>query len=55
MDKQVQLNGVDLKLGADDALPELKGTATKSGKVTFAPTSITFLALPMAHNASCQQ
>jgi hypothetical protein len=25
-DKQVQLNGINLKLGADDALPELKGT-----------------------------
>ena len=55
MDKQVQLNDTDLKLGPDDALPELQGTATKSGSVTFAPTSITFLALPMAHNASCQQ
>jgi hypothetical protein len=32
----------------------LKGTVTKSGEITFAPTSITFLALPMAHNASCQ-
>jgi len=54
-DKQVQLNGIDLKLGADDALPELKGNATQSGKVTFAPASITFLAIPRAHNASCQQ
>jgi heparanase 1 len=55
MDKQVQLNDADLKLGADDSLPELQGTATKTGKLAFAPTSITFLALPMAHNASCQQ
>jgi hypothetical protein len=55
MDKQVQLNDADLKLGADDVLPELTGTATESGKTTFAPASITFLALPMAHNASCQQ
>jgi hypothetical protein len=54
-DKQVQLNGIDLKLGAGDALPELKGTATQSGNVTFAPASITFLAIPKAHNASCQQ
>jgi hypothetical protein len=55
MDKQVQLNDADLKLGADDVLPELTGTATESGKTTFAPASITFLALRMAHNASCQQ
>jgi hypothetical protein len=54
-DKQVQLNGADLKLGADDALPALKGTVTKPGEITFAPASITFLALPKAHNASCQQ
>lgn len=52
-DKQVQLNGVDLKLGADDTLPTLTGVETKPGEVTFAPASITFLALPKAHNASC--
>jgi hypothetical protein len=55
MDKHVQLNGSDLALGADDALPELKGAATPSGTVTFSPASITFLTLPKAHNASCQQ
>lgn len=52
-DKQVQLNGVDLKMGADDALPALTGVAARQGKITFAPASITFLALPNAHNASC--
>jgi hypothetical protein len=55
MDKHVQLNGIELKLGAGDSLPELKGAATHSGTLTFAPESITFLALPKAHNASCQQ
>ena len=54
-DKQAQLNGSDLKLRADDAFPELKGAPTPSGKITFAPASITFLALPEAHNASCQR
>jgi hypothetical protein len=54
-DKLVQLNGVDLKLTADDALPELKGAATKSGEVQFSPASITFLAIPKADNASCRQ
>jgi len=54
-DKQVQLNGADLKLGAGDALPELQGLATKPGQVTFAPASVTFLAMPRADNASCRQ
>jgi len=50
----VELNGVSLQLGADDALPELKGVSTRSGQVSFAPASITFLAIPKARNASCQ-
>jgi hypothetical protein len=53
-DTQVQLNGVELKLGVDDDLPELQGSATRSGPITFAPASITFLALPKARNASCK-
>ncbi len=55
MAKQVQLNGVELKLGSDDALPALNGAPTRPGKLTFAPASITFLAFPAAHNAACQQ
>jgi hypothetical protein len=55
MSKQVELNGSELKLGEGDALPELKGTKAQSGKITFAPATITFLAVPQAHNASCQQ
>jgi hypothetical protein len=53
--KQVQLNGVDLKLGVGDALPALKGKDSCSGKVSFAPASITFLAIAKANNASCRQ
>jgi len=41
--------------GVDDAFPELKGAPTPSGKITLAPASISFLALPEAHNASCQR
>ncbi len=52
---QVQLNGVDLKLGDGDALPNLNGVKTSAGNLTFAPASITFLALPLAHNPSCGQ
>ena len=54
LDSRVQLNGVELQLGADDTLPAVKGIATPSGKVSLAPVSITFLALPKAHNTSCQ-
>ena len=53
-DRVVLLNESELKLGPDDALPDLHGTATHAGKVTFAPASITFLAFPNARNASCQ-
>jgi hypothetical protein len=53
-DTHVQLNGADLQLGAEDALPELKGFATHKGQIEFAPASITFLAIPKARNASCQ-
>jgi hypothetical protein len=54
-DTHVQLNGVDLQLDAADNLPELKGIASRSGTFELAPASITFLAMPKAHNSSCQQ
>jgi hypothetical protein len=50
----VELNGSELKLGAGEALPAIKGAAVRAGQVTFAPESITFLALPMADNVSCK-
>jgi heparanase len=53
-DNHVELNGVELQLGADDALPKLQGIPSRQGTLTFAPSSITFLALPKAHNPSCQ-
>ena len=54
METSVELNGVPLKLGVHDALPELKGKAAPAGPVTLAPASITFLAFPNAGNASCR-
>ncbi len=53
-DSHVLLNEVELQLGANDVLPVLRGVSTHSGALAFAPASITFLALPRAHNASCQ-
>jgi hypothetical protein len=55
MGTAVELNGSELKLGADDALPELKSVAAHAGKTAFAPLSITFLAFPKAHDANCLQ
>jgi hypothetical protein len=52
--KTVELNGSELKLGAGDALPQLKGTKTGAGTVKFAPASITFLAFSNADNDSCR-
>ena len=54
LSKQVQLNGNELSLGADDALPQLTGTPTDSGNLIFAPASITFLAIPNANDSACQ-
>lgn len=51
-DPYVRLNGKELRLGADDALPMLPGVATSAGRMTFAPISITFLAMPQAGNAT---
>jgi hypothetical protein len=53
-DNHIQLNGVDLQLGPNDALPNFKAVSTHAGSISFAPASITFLTIPKAHNASCQ-
>ena len=53
-DAQVRLNETELKLGGNDELPPIAGTATVSGNVTFAPATITFLALASAGNNACQ-
>jgi hypothetical protein len=53
-DAQVRMNGAELRLGARDALPPLSGAPLHAGKISLAPTTITFLAIPQAHNAACQ-
>jgi len=53
-DIRVELNGTELKLGADDELPRLTGVSTRAGVLTFGPASITFVAMPGAHNGSCR-
>jgi len=54
LDNTVELNGTELKLGSDDTLPQLKAIPTRSGALTFAPASITFLVIPKAKNPSCR-
>ena len=53
-DSGVQMNGSELRLGDHDELPVLESKPEKSGRVSFAPVSITFLAIPDAHNLACQ-
>jgi hypothetical protein len=51
--KAVRLNGVELKLGADDALPDLTGAPVQAGNISLDPATITFIALPGAANREC--
>jgi heparanase 1 len=53
-DTTVELNGKPLRLTSSGDLPQFKGEAIKAGRVTFAPTSITFLTIKNASNANCQ-
>jgi hypothetical protein len=52
--RSVRLNGAELALGANDALPALTGEPSPAGDVTLAPATITFLALPTAGNDACR-
>lgn len=54
LDTDVQMNGNELTLGADDTIPQLAGVRTQSGHLTFAPATVTFLAIPTAANNSCR-
>jgi hypothetical protein len=53
-DGSVRLNGHELQLEANDDLPRIAGEQTGSGALTFAPLTITFLAVPSAANSACQ-
>ena len=53
-DATVRLNGHTLELGAKDDLPDLAAVRTPSGNLTFAPATITFLAIPAAANRECR-
>jgi hypothetical protein len=51
--KAVRLNGVALKLDANDALPDLTGAPVQAGDISLDPATITFIALPGAGNQAC--
>lgn len=53
LDSKVQLNGVELKLTADDDVPAINGAPEDSGVITLAPKTITFFAIPGAKNRAC--
>jgi hypothetical protein len=50
----VALNGMPLQLGPGDTLPQLIAIPAAAGEITFAPASITFLAVPTAANPACK-
>ena len=50
----VQLNGTAMKVAADGSVPPLQGSERKSGPVTFAPATITFLTMAGAGNPACK-
>jgi heparanase len=53
-DREVQLNGKTLQLNSDGDVPAFVGQPTRSGRISFAPESITFLAISNANNSSCR-
>ena len=50
----VELNGTELAVAANDALPQLEGARVPAGNVAVAPLSVTFLAVAEAGNANCR-
>ena len=50
---QVLLDGAELKAEADGSVGSLRADHVRSGVVHLAPSSVTFLVIPSAHNESC--
>jgi heparanase len=51
---EVRLNGSVLKLRKTDRLPPMLGVPAAAGISTFAPATITFLAIPTTANKTCR-
>jgi hypothetical protein len=54
LDARVRVNGTTLTLGEGDTLPSIPGAPTPAGPMTFAPATITFVAIPEAGNTACR-
>jgi heparanase 1 len=52
-DTTVELNGKPLRLTSSGDLPQFGGEPHKAGRLSFAPTSITYLTVAQAGNAYC--
>jgi hypothetical protein len=52
--RTVELNGGELRAGADGSLPRIDGVAFRAGRLQLPATSITFAAFPDAGNKACQ-
>lgn len=50
----VRLNGRALELDVKDDFPDIRAVRTPAGTLTFAPATITFLAIPAAANRACR-
>ncbi|GAC1425889.1 MAG: hypothetical protein NVSMB62_23190 [Acidobacteriaceae bacterium] len=53
-DTQVLLTEAGLALGANDQLPALQPAPAAKGTLSFAPATVTFLAIPQAANQACR-
>ena len=53
-DTKVELNGKPLRLTSTGDLPQFEGERVDPGRVSFAPTSITYVSIANAGNANCQ-
>jgi hypothetical protein len=54
MSPTVLLNGVELQLTPNGDLPSLDGAPQPAGPLSLSAASITFFAIPSAHNAACR-
>jgi heparanase 1 len=53
LDTSLQLNGRTLQLNRGGDIPQFLVQSTRAGRISFAPTSITFLAIANADNNNC--
>ena len=50
---KIMLNGIEPKAESDGSVEDFKGKIIKNGANRLAPSSITFLIIPSAHNKAC--